>query len=76
MKLTELKNKEVAIVKRIDGGERLFRRLESLGVREGCAITKLGAHFWRGPVTVIVGKTKIAIGRSMAEKIIVGKNEE
>ena len=71
MKLTEVKNKTTCIVKEINGGRNLSKRLESLGIRAGCSITKIGSHFWRGPVTVMQGKTKIAIGHSMAEKIIV-----
>jgi len=71
MKLTEVKTKTPVIVKTINGGEHLLKRLESLGIREGCAITKIGSHFWRGPITIMAGKTKIAIGFGMAEKIIV-----
>lgn len=71
MNLNELKNKETAVVRDLQGGEQFARRLETLGIRKGIKITKISSHFWRGPVTVLVGKTKIAIGHGMAGKIIV-----
>jgi len=69
--LTKLKSKKSAIVKSIEGGEGIQRRLEALGIRKGKKITKISSHFWKGPVTVLAGKTKIAIGYGMAHKIRV-----
>jgi len=69
--LTKLKTKQSAVVKTIEGGQGLLRRLEALGIRKGKKITKISSHFWRGPVTVLAGKTKIAIGYGMAQKIKV-----
>ncbi|MFH1394847.1 MAG: FeoA family protein [Candidatus Omnitrophota bacterium] len=71
LNLTQLKVKQQAEVLEIDGGQVLVQRLESLGIRAGIQITKISSHFWRGPVTVLVGKTKIAIGYGMAKKIKV-----
>ena len=71
MLLTELKEKQTAVVKDIRGGVGMVRRLEALGIRQGRKITKISAHFWGGPVTVLVEKTKIAIGHGMARKIVV-----
>ncbi len=71
MYLIQLKAKQTAIVKEIVGGYGVIHRLEALGIRPGKKITKISAHFWRGPVTVIVDKTKIAIGHGMAQKIVV-----
>jgi len=71
MCLTELKPKQTAVVKEILGGDDVSRRLESLGIRPGKKITMVGVHFWRGPVTVRLHKTKIAIGHGMAQKIVV-----
>ena len=68
--LIDLKNNESAVVKTVLG-ENASRRLEALGVRPGKTIKKTGSHFWGGPITIIVGSTKIAIGRGMAEKIMV-----
>lgn len=69
--LTQLNTRQTAIVKEIDGGQDARRRLESLGIRPGKKITKISAHFWSGPVTILIDKTKVAIGRGMARKVIV-----
>ena len=71
MLLTELKEKQTGVVKDILGGRGMTQRLEALGIRSGKKITKISAHFWGGPVTVLVDKSKVAIGRGMAQKIIV-----
>jgi ferrous iron transport protein A len=71
MYLTELKTKQTGVVKEILGGHGARSRLAALGIRPGKKITKLSSHFWRGPVTVLVDKTKVAIGHGMAQKIIV-----
>ena len=69
--LTELGSKRTAVVKEIQGGDEVKSRLESMGIRPGKKITKVSAHFWRGPVTVLVDKTRIAIGHGMAARIAV-----
>jgi ferrous iron transport protein A len=69
--LTQVKNKEIAVIKKIVGGHGIERRLESMGIRPGKKVSMISAHFWRGPVTVMVDKTKVAIGHGMAQKIIV-----
>ena len=73
MNLNELKTKESATVINILGGDEVKRRVETLGIRPGKSLVKISAHFWRGPVTILLGKTKIAIGHGMANKIIVEK---
>jgi ferrous iron transport protein A len=71
MYLTQLKEKQTAVVKEIVGGHGVAHRLEALGIRPGKKITKISSHFWRGPVTVMVDKAKVAIGHGMAQKIMV-----
>ena len=71
MHLTKLKARQSAIVKDILGGENVTHRLATLGIRPGKRVTLISAHFWRGPVTVLVDKTKIAIGHGMADRIMV-----
>jgi ferrous iron transport protein A len=55
----------------ISGGHGLVRRLEAMGIRPGRKITKVSSTFLRGPVTVKVDHTQIAIGFGMANKILV-----
>jgi len=46
-------------------------RLNALGIRPGRRITKVSSMFMRGPVTVRMGQTQIAIGFGMANRILV-----
>ncbi len=55
----------------VKGGHGLLARLEGMGIRAGCRITKISSMLMRGPVTVQSGATRIAIGFGMADKIIV-----
>ena len=58
-------------VVQMTGGHGLSQRLQALGVRPGKKITKVSSMFGRGPVTVQIDNTQIAIGYGMADKIIV-----
>jgi Fe2+ transport system protein FeoA len=55
----------------IHGGQGLVNRLDALGIRTGGTIKKLSSMVMRGPVTVQCGRTCVAIGCGMADKIIV-----
>ncbi len=59
------------IVAQIKGGHGLISRLSVLGIRPGKKITKVGSMFMRGPVTVQLDSTQVAIGFGMANKVIV-----
>lgn len=58
------------------GGHGLVNRLSSLGIRPGKRITKVSSMFLRGPVTIQVDRTRVAIGFGMAGKIVVDVEEE
>ncbi len=74
--LIHLKPGEKGIIKDILGGSGITDRLTALGIRKGTRITKLTEHFWHGPVTILTGKTKVAIGYGMAKKILVEQKSE
>jgi ferrous iron transport protein A len=76
IKLTQLGAKKTAVIKEILGGYEVARRLESMGIRPGKGITMISTHFWRGPVTIMVGKSKVAIGHGMAQKVIIEVPDE
>jgi len=59
------------VVANIEGGHGLVNRLNALGIRPGKRITKVSSMLMRGPVTIQVGNTQVAIGFGMANKIIV-----
>lgn len=73
--LSDMKPHETAIVSEIRGGPALLNRLNALGIRRGKKITMTGSVFSRGPVTVLVDRTRIAIGHGMADKIMVTTEE-
>lgn len=53
------------------GGHGLSRRLDTLGLIPGKKVTKVSSMFGRGPVTLQVGRTQIALGYGAADKVIV-----
>ncbi len=69
--LTKMKLKESGTVVSLEGGSNFVLRLQNLGIRPGKKITKVSAHFWRGPVTVQMGRTKVALGFGMAGRLMV-----
>ena len=74
--LTKLKTLDSGKIKDIRGGQIVIERLDALGIRTGRDIKKLSHHFWHGPITILIGKSKIAIGYGMAKKILVEKIHE
>ena len=55
----------------VRGGHGLVNRLDALGIRPGKKITKVSSMLMRGPATIRVGNTQVAVGFGMAGKIIV-----
>ena len=73
MRLTDLDAGETAVIKEIEGGLKVKMRLEAMGIRPGIKVTKISSHFWKGPVTIKVGRAKVAIGHGMARGVILGE---
>ncbi len=71
MALSRMQTGQSGTVVQIQGGHGLVNRLNSLGIRPGKRITKVSSMPMRGPVTVQVGNTQLAIGFGMANKIMV-----
>lgn len=69
--LSSLKVGQSGIVTRIQGGQGIINRLSALGIRSGRKVTKISSMFMRGPVTVQVGNSQIAIGFGMANKVMI-----
>lgn len=59
------------IITQVVGGRGLVRRLEAMGIRPGKKVTKVSSMFLRGPVTLKIDRTQVAIGFGMANKILV-----
>ena len=69
--LTQLQGGESGVMVDIQGGYGLTRRLESLGIRVSKKVTKVSSQLMRGPVTVRIDNSEVAIGFGMARKILV-----
>jgi ferrous iron transport protein A len=55
----------------IEGGHGLISRLNALGIRPNKKITKISSMMMRGPVTIDIDGTQVALGFGMAKRIIV-----
>lgn len=70
-RVIDMKPNEAGTVTRIDGGYGLIRRLETMGVRPGVVIVKRSSQPLRGPVTIQVHGTELALGFGIACRITV-----
>ena len=69
--LTRMRQGERRKVVDIQGGWGLLRKLETLGIKQGTEIVKVSSQLMRGPITIRVGNTQVAIGFGMARRIMV-----
>jgi Fe2+ transport system protein FeoA len=72
--LSRLKRGERGIIKYLQGGFGIQRKMTSLGLIVGKKIKVLSAQPFRGPIVISIDNIKIAIGRGMANRIIVEKS--
>lgn len=68
--LTLAREDDDLIIAAMHGGRHYRRQLMDMGLRPGGRVRVLRAAN-RGPVLVLVGETRLGIGRGMAEKIEV-----
>ncbi len=71
MTVRNMRAGQLGKVVEIQGGAHLASRLNSLGIRPGKRITKVSSMVLRGPVTIQVDRSQVAIGFGMAGKILV-----
>ena len=69
--LAHMRQRQKGIVIEIQGGGSLQRRLMSMGIYPGREITKLSHFILRGPAAIKVGRTVLALGYGMSNKIIL-----
>ena len=69
--LAEMRTGQTGTVVGVLGGHGLIQRLDALGIRPGKKVTKLSSTLFRGPVTLRVNNSRVAVGFGMAKKIIV-----
>lgn len=71
--LVQIKANELVRVLEILGGSNLESKLLSMGVYKGKSVSKLSHIGLKGPVVIKAGRSILALGHSVAEKIIVEK---
>jgi len=69
--LTEMVDEQHGVVVEIRGGHRAIERLHALGIRPGKKVTKVGAMMLRGPVTIQMDSHQVAMGHSMAGRVVI-----
>lgn len=71
--LVQIKADEKVKILEILGGSNLENKLLSMGVYKGKPVVKLSHIGLKGPVVIKAGRSILALGHSVAEKIIVEK---
>jgi ferrous iron transport protein A len=69
--LTQMQSGQSGVLAEISGGYGLVNRLDALGLRSGRRITKVSSMLMRGPITVQIDRTEVAIGFGIARKVMV-----
>ena len=73
--LAQMQEGQVGKVVEVLGGRGMIVRLSALGIRPGRRVVKISSVFLRGPVTVQVNQSQVAIGFGMARRIMVELEE-
>ena len=74
--LIQMEAGQRGIVVEVVGGRGLVARLAAMGIRPGRKISKLSAMFLRGPVTIQVDHSQLAIAFGIARRITVELEED
>lgn len=67
MSLYSLKNNSIALIEKMP----IVPLLTSMGVREGIKISVVTKQPMGGPIVVQIGRRSIAIGKDVAEQILI-----
>jgi ferrous iron transport protein A len=71
MDLTQLEAGTTACIVDIYGGYAVRHKLELIGILPGKTVKKVSQALMRGPVVIALGTMQLALGRGMAQKILV-----
>jgi len=72
--LSECESGEEVIVLSVNAGYRAKTRLANLGVVPGVKITKTKNALFKGPIEIKVRGSSLVLGRGLASRIIVSRN--
>ena len=67
----EMRPGQTGIVVDLAGEHGMVRRMQAMGIRAGVSITTLSTQPFRGPVSLQVGHTEVALGFGIARRIMV-----
>ncbi len=71
MTLADLKPRQKAKIKKILGGQKVSQRLSDLGLVPGTLIEVDAKAPFRGPIKISVCGSKLALGRGIAQAVLV-----
>jgi len=71
MSITELKPRQKGTIALVRGNKKVIQRLADLGLTPKTSVSILKAAPLKGPIEVAVRGSKLAIGREIAENILV-----
>jgi len=71
MPITELKPGQKGVIAFVQGNRKVTQRLADLGLTPETSISILKTAPFNGPIEVAVRGSKLAIGREIAENILV-----
>ncbi|MFH1397900.1 MAG: FeoA family protein [Candidatus Omnitrophota bacterium] len=69
--LAQVKTERKGRVVEILGGKNLQNKLMNMGLHEGKEVTKLSHIGLRGPVVIKIGRSILALGHTIAVKIMI-----
>lgn len=69
--LVNLRDGQTGIIRGINGGKALAKRLADLGLTRGTEITVIGRTIFSGPLQIEVSGSRLVIGNGLANKIEV-----
>jgi Fe2+ transport system protein FeoA len=72
--LTECESGEEVIVLSVNAGYKAKTRLANLGIIPGVKVKKMKNAPFRGPIEIKVKGSSLVLGRGLASKIIVSRN--
>jgi ferrous iron transport protein A len=71
IRLSDLSNGKIGKIIGLNGGQGLRRKLRTIGIREGKLVKLVTAQPIGGPIVIDIDGEQIAIGRGMAQKIMI-----
>jgi ferrous iron transport protein A len=75
MHSSDMEKDQKAVVRYLDGGQGMERRLFEMGIMPGTKIELLEKHPFKGPLLFQVGQSRIILGRNIASRLEVELEE-